>query len=204
MRASMTAVWLGAALVTSCGIIAGVDRGAIPGGAGGGPMSGAGGGLAICDPNSCPGEDTDCRVRACDQNGVCSFDALAPSVPCTDADNPSAALCNGMGDCVECVAHADCVANTETCVGGECVAATCSDTVRNQNESDVDCGGICPGCAMGMGCNVPADCASGNCDTSAGGGGSGGSAGAGGSGGGGGLGGSGGGGTLPPAAGVCV
>src|SRR5690606_9661399 len=57
-----------------------------------------------------------------------------------------------------------------TCQGGKCVAAvnlppaaTCSDTIQNGNESDVDCGGSCPRCLNTRRCTGPSDCASGYC-----------------------------------------
>lgn len=43
---------------------------------------------------------------------------------------------------------------------------SCNDTHLNQNETDVDCGGLCPGCADGKTCSVAADCTSGVCATS--------------------------------------
>jgi hypothetical protein len=52
------------------------------------------------------------------------------------------------------------------CMASVCQTATCSDTVKNQNETDVDCGGTCaPGkkCANGRGCAASTDCQSANC-----------------------------------------
>ena len=41
------------------------------------------------------------------------------------------------------------------------LASTCSDTFKNQDESDVDCGGTsCSGCAAGKTCNINTDCQS--------------------------------------------
>ena len=40
---------------------------------------------------------------------------------------------------------------------------TCTDRVLNGNETDVDCGGSCPGCPVGNDCGVAADCQSGVC-----------------------------------------
>jgi hypothetical protein len=40
----------------------------------------------------------------------------------------------------------------------------CQDMMRNGTETDIDCGGDCPGkCAEGQGCNVNEDCLSNNC-----------------------------------------
>ncbi|MSR85142.1 hypothetical protein EXS71_01750 [Candidatus Uhrbacteria bacterium] len=42
-------------------------------------------------------------------------------------------------------------------------APACNDNAKNGIESDVDCGGKCPACANGKGCNGGGDCASGVC-----------------------------------------
>lgn len=42
-------------------------------------------------------------------------------------------------------------------------AASCGDSVLNQGESDVDCGGPCPACAIDAACTSSDDCASGSC-----------------------------------------
>lgn len=49
------------------------------------------------------------------------------------------------------------------CGGGSTKPATCTDEAKNQNETDVDCGGVCAPCANGLRCLVDADCASGEC-----------------------------------------
>ena len=42
---------------------------------------------------------------------------------------------------------------------------TCTDKVKNNGESDTDCGGkYCPPCVTGQGCGAHSDCASGYCD----------------------------------------
>ncbi len=46
------------------------------------------------------------------------------------------------------------------------VTATCSDTVKNGSETDVDCGGSCGAtCANGQSCLLNGDCLSGNCSS---------------------------------------
>lgn len=42
----------------------------------------------------------------------------------------------------------------------------CDDGIQNGQELAVDCGGNCPGCAAGMPCNLPSDCANFACDYS--------------------------------------
>ena len=54
------------------------------------------------------------------------------------------------GDCIS--AH---------CVGNLCAAPTCNDGVKNQGESDTDCGGACAPCGANRICTKPSDCATG-------------------------------------------
>ena len=42
---------------------------------------------------------------------------------------------------------------------------TCGDGQQNGNETDLDCGGVCGGCATGATCRVGGDCDSGICDS---------------------------------------
>jgi hypothetical protein len=50
--------------------------------------------------------------------------------------------------------------------GGSGGASTCSDHRKDGDETDVDCGGSCPKCALGLGCNETKDCANGECTDS--------------------------------------
>lgn len=60
----------------------------------------------------------------------------------------------------ECSADSDC--DSQHCSGGSCVAASCSDGIRNQGEVDVDCAGPCAArCAAGHDCRSSAECAPG-------------------------------------------
>jgi len=65
------------------------------------------------------------------------------------------------GHNVECIIDADC--ESGVCEGGECRAPACDDEVRNGDETGVDCGGSCEGCAAGTACTADGDCASGRC-----------------------------------------
>ncbi len=69
------------------------------------------------------------------------------------------------GGCVAaaCTTTADC-SGGDVCLGGTCQAPTCTDGVRDGQETDVDCGGgTCTTCAAGQHCAAPGDCASGVC-----------------------------------------
>lgn len=50
--------------------------------------------------------------------------------------------------------------------GGGGFSAGCTDHQRNGDESDVDCGGSCAPCAVGLACTQPGDCESGVCSSS--------------------------------------
>lgn len=59
--------------------------------------------------------------------------------------------------------------SAEICEAGICKApvqpATCNDNIKNQNEGDVDCGGVCPTkCAADKSCNSDEDCDSNDCE----------------------------------------
>lgn len=53
--------------------------------------------------------------------------------------------------------------STEAGAGGEAAPATCTDHVRNQDETHIDCGGSCVACALGAPCLVADDCVSHAC-----------------------------------------
>jgi len=52
---------------------------------------------------------------------------------------------------------------TGVCFAGACIASFCESGQRDFGESDVDCGGSCPGCADTRGCGSDSDCASDTC-----------------------------------------
>ncbi|MFM2152050.1 MAG: hypothetical protein RL199_485 [Pseudomonadota bacterium] len=132
--------------------------------------------------------------RACDRGERCSSDDdCADDGRCTDA--VCLATCSTDGDCltgqtciagvcrspagVACVAQSECSGATDVCAltaaGLVCSAracraqASCDDGVRNQSETDVDCGGVCADgrigkvCAAGKACQLGENCASGVC-----------------------------------------
>jgi hypothetical protein len=63
-----------------------------------------------------------------------------------------------MGTCGGCRSGADC-AMGQVCLNGACARATCTDGIKDGNETDVDCGGVdCVPCATGKACLVNSDC----------------------------------------------
>jgi hypothetical protein len=78
-------------------------------------------------------------------------------------------MCNGKGECVECVDPADCAetlgCDNDVCtcdpVAFECELKSCQNGTQDVNETDVDCGGPdCSPCDVGGACEVSSDCIS--------------------------------------------
>jgi hypothetical protein len=194
--AAVAAAALGWLSISSsgCELIASVDRTLISPGGGGGTPTGVGGneggggnntggGGTMCVAEMCPGEDTTCAVRACDDGGECVFENSLPGTHCPEfmgegGGGPDEGVCDGMGTCVECTTATEdsqC-SGTDKCIGNECVPATCTDGVvdyaageTGSNGTNLECGGPCPACINGQGCNDRDDCAGLLCDTAGGG-----------------------------------
>jgi hypothetical protein len=119
----------------------------------GGTKSIAAGADIVDDGNSCT--DDLCVAGA----------ATHPNSPSGTACSSNGIHCNGAGACVPCLTGADC--QSLVCTAQVCVAATCSDGVKNGSETDVNCGGpSCAPCADGKRCVLPGDCTSSVCSGS--------------------------------------
>lgn len=104
-----------------------------------------------------------------------SPDAAVDSLPppsCTDGiKNGTETAIDCGGSCAPartcpnnqaCSKAADC--GSGVCTAGTCQAPTCNDGVLNGGETDVDCGGSCPGkCATGKKCTLASHCVSNIC-----------------------------------------
>jgi alpha-tubulin suppressor-like RCC1 family protein len=148
-------------LVTACSLLndfAPLPEASSAGGAA--AASGAGGGP--CDPAKCP-DPGDCVTAICAADGC-----HATSDPAGTACKTGGKVCDGIGQCVECLTERDCTdAAKPVCTESACVAATCVDGKPGGDESDVDCGGSCPPCPNDKACKQVADCASGYCEDGA-------------------------------------
>lgn len=123
--------------------------------------AGGQGGGAGCIPANCPGIDTTCSYRACDENDECAMALADEATPCTEDGGE---LCNATGECVECLTEEQC-SGTDLCVLERCVPEACQNDEQDGDETDVDCGGPeCSPCANTFGCALARDCQSGFCD----------------------------------------
>jgi hypothetical protein len=82
--------------------------------------------------------------------------ANAPAgTACTESGGK---LCDGLGECVECLGDGDCGAE-QICDDNACVAEHCVNGQKDVNETGVDCGGPdCNSCQNGQPCNSFSDC----------------------------------------------
>lgn len=115
-----------------------------------------------------------CTAKQSD-GGICTSNNACSSGWCTGNHCCGAGLnyCNGAckdtsSSLTECaVLGATCVdctsAGYRSCVAGQC-KSSCTDSIKNGPETDVDCGGgTCPKCTTGKNCNINSDCTSGKC-----------------------------------------
>ena len=81
------------------------------------------------------------------------------------------------GDCDDCGENKTCDIDSDCSSGfclnitswySRCKSPSCTDGVKNQDETDIDCGGSCPKCRDNKHCDVDDDCSSGDCDIASG------------------------------------
>ncbi|MFH0869936.1 MAG: hypothetical protein V1866_02675 [archaeon] len=111
-----------------------------------------------CDGSSW-GNITDCLSFSAFNGGTlgckdCHFDTSSCIVASTINCAEDGKKCSGSADCC-----------TGFCNSSMCTAPSCTDSVTNGLESDVDCGGDCPNkCLDGSRCKSNIDCSSNYCD----------------------------------------
>ncbi len=107
-----------------------------------------------------------------DDGNDCTIDGCSADRPTTDPEMAGAAcsqggnVCDGAGNCVECNVNADCTDPQQPlcdAASHTCIPIDCTNAVKDGNETDVDCGGLCAPCADLLVCLVAADCQSGVC-----------------------------------------
>jgi hypothetical protein len=123
----------------------------------------------ICDANGAQHTVVDltdsddmneCTSDKCLPNGMAQHNPLT-NMPCM---SNGGTVCNDLGNCVECLDPGDCTGNG-ACVNFVCQTPSCTDMVKNQDETDIDCGGmVCTArCSDGKHCLANADCTSNLC-----------------------------------------
>ncbi|MEP7119627.1 MAG: lamin tail domain-containing protein [Byssovorax sp.] len=111
--------------------------------------------VSIVDPNDPSTDGNQCTADTC-VNGAPVHTPLPAGTACAQMGGK---VCSANGACVQCTTAADC--SSGSCVNNAC--ETCTDGAKNGNETGVDCGGSCIGCAFGSPCNANTDCGSGVC-----------------------------------------
>ena len=126
-----------------------------------------------CGGSECPAceagepckQESDCISGICDDDkciaGSCMDGRLGGNESDVDCGGPFCPACN-VGQ--TCRVDDDCL--SETCDAEEaiCVAATCTNGVRDGKETDVDCGGeACSACPLLKHCNEDTDCKENRC-----------------------------------------
>ena len=128
----------------------------------------------ICNDDKTTSEQNNPNNTPCGVNGETSGSLCSDGVCNACLYQTGVAKC--QSGCSVCAAGAACFDNggciSKNCAGitsgsnttGVCAAASCSDSILNGTESDVDCGGSsgCGGCADDRSCRVNSDCMNGS------------------------------------------
>jgi hypothetical protein len=143
---------------------AGAAGGDQPGGVGGTPSpasttstGGMGGSPECVMSEDCHGDPGECSAIVCIDN-VCTLDPEPTESPCTVGGS----YCDGAGTCVPCIVDRHCGGGV--CDDYVCYSPSCDNMIKDPNESDTDCGGVCSPCDNGLLCNVSGDCKSNVCN----------------------------------------
>ena len=115
------------------------------------------------DTNNPPPSTNACLTGTCDATGKAGTTASPEGMACTSP--PNGKLCDGAGQCVECVHDNECGTGQVCTPTHNCVGASCTDGLKDNNETDVDCGGgpfmnnpACSPCVDGKMCTTDSDC----------------------------------------------
>jgi hypothetical protein len=103
--------------------------------------------VSSVDPADFYNDGNDCTTDTC-VNGTVSHMPKLAGTTCMQG------VCPIMGGiCVQCLSNSHCPIMGDTCQAGKCVPMHCTNTVKDGNETDVDCGGPeCNKCGLGQLC----------------------------------------------------
>lgn len=127
---------------------------------GGDDNGGADAGLGPDGPVECVGSDCPGGVVPVPLAPSCDDGEQNGDETGTDCGGSCTRTCSGGAGCGD---DGDCGEGLFCAADARCTPASCGDGLRNGDESDIDCGGICPGCPDSSPCGAGADCASGVC-----------------------------------------
>lgn len=117
-------------------------------------------------------KNADCIEKNC-MNGICTQVSCSDDIQNQDeTDIDCGGSCERCDEGLMCSKDSDCTTNY--CADGICatrpeepdgctVEPTCTDQIRNQDETDVDCGGPCKQCGDGKRCTLDTDCSNNYC-----------------------------------------
>lgn len=113
-----------------------------------------------CESSHCDTSGSNVCLRATCDDGIFNGDETD-----TDCGGPH---CDRCQDEALCITGGDCLSGLcRHYIVSSCAAATCSDGVLNQDESSVDCGGVCGAtCQQGATCTHASYCLSNICSSS--------------------------------------
>jgi len=107
------------------------------------------------DENDIPVFENPCLAGTCNKTGVPGVEPFPARTPCVQGGGDI--LCDGAGNCVQCLAQSDCAPGLYCQRDDSCGTTPCTD---------VACGGGCTPCDLGGKCLTNRDCLSGACDYS--------------------------------------
>ncbi|APR76693.1 Tetratricopeptide TPR_2 repeat protein [Minicystis rosea] len=119
----------------------------------------------VADDTDLPDDGEACTTDTCN-SGAAVHTPVALDTDCTAQGPDPKKFCSDPagtvpGTCVECNTNAQCA--SLVCQDNKCLSAACGDTVKNGDETDVDCGGSCGTCDNSKQCKTATDCKSGYC-----------------------------------------
>ncbi len=118
---------------------------------------GGGDSTTAADPTDLPNDNNQCTDDICNVDEP-KFTNKVDGFACTQMGGK---FCKA-GACVACIVGTDCPSGVCT-NQNTCGNASCTDGIKNPNETDKDCGGACSKCANGLHCIIPGDCVSNLC-----------------------------------------
>ena len=116
-----------------------------------------------CATNGCSDGRKNGSETAVDCGGTCT--GCAVGVACATGNDCGSGSCSASAHtCIAgCTSGADCATGICNVGSGSCVASLCLDGVLDGQETALDCGGGCAGCAVDAACHTASDCASAAC-----------------------------------------